>query len=221
MSKQETKKMLKEKRLKEQQDDKLKATEEESHQVKYQYLIIQPQLKFLFLYTYLKKFSDKKIAVVFSTKEEVTYFTLILKAFNVSLDNFVFGDFELKLKTQFYMIIFYDNPPKEIIKDKIKVNKVLLLLYENEKSLIDYYEIQSSEVLFSKTMLSNIQKKLEEKVSKEFDLYDASNLAYKAYIRNYANSELNKDNKRNADDLDIKNICYQFGSSVPLFVTIK
>lgn len=219
----QSKKLLKAKRSKEEElpQPNNEITQKEEKHVKYQHLVIQPELKFLFLYTYLKKFSDKKIAVVFSTKEEVAFFTLVLKAFNVSMDNFIFGDFELKLKSQFYMIIFYDNPSKELIKDKLNANNILILLYENEKPLLSYYEINSSAVSFSKSMLSNIQKKFEEKVSKEFELYDASNLAYKAYIRSYATSELNKENKRNADGLDVKNICFQFGSSVPLFVTVK
>ena len=37
----------------------------------YNHIIIKAQDKFLFLYTYLSKFSDKNILVLFSTKEEV------------------------------------------------------------------------------------------------------------------------------------------------------
>ena len=37
----------------------------------YNHIIVNAEDKFLFLYTYLSKFSDKKILVLFSTAEEV------------------------------------------------------------------------------------------------------------------------------------------------------
>ena len=73
----------------------------------------------------------------------------------------------------------------------------------------------------NKSNLLQIQKKIEDAVEKNYDLYDLAHNAYKSYIRNYANSKLNIDNKRSADDLDVKNICFQFGFNVPLFVSIK
>ena len=61
-----TQSKLKEKTKKAQEKIILK---EEIVKTSFYHMIISPELKFLFLYTYLKKFTDKKIQVLFSTQE--------------------------------------------------------------------------------------------------------------------------------------------------------
>lgn len=217
-----TQSKLKEKTKKAQEKTILK---EEIVKTSFSHMIISPELKFLFLYTYLKKFTDKKILVLFSTQEEVKYFSLILKAFQVPTSELLILDIidnSSLIKKIYDIIIIYDNPEKTDIENlNSKGRKILLIFFENEKSLLEYYQLNSTLVSFPKNTLFNIQKKVEELVSKDFNLYDSSVLAYKSYIRNYAKSPLNKDKLRNADNLDLKKVCHQFGQSVPMFISIK
>ena len=95
-------------------------------------------------------------------------------------------------------VVFYDNPNKSQFNQiAFKGKSVLLILLDNEKNLLEgYYDINSSEVSFPKGKIFNIQKKIEDAVSRKYELYDSATSAYKAYVRNYANSELNLEKRR-------------------------
>lgn len=117
--------------------------------------------------------------------------------------------------------VFYDNPENlEVISISSKFSKnILFVLMENEREILNYFNINSKETKYSKSMLAQIQTLIEEKVNSNFLLYQSSIEAYKSYINCYALSSLNK--IRNADKLEFDRICLGFGVSSPLFFSIK
>jgi ATP-dependent RNA helicase DDX18/HAS1 len=192
----------------------------------YFHIVIPIEYKFLFLYTYLKKFSDKKLLILFSTIDQIEFFTAALEYFKISFsDKQVFSliDINNKIKQErkYEKIIFYENPNKDQLLYYSKFsNEILLILLKNEVSLLDYYQIISLPLTFQKGNLFQIQKKFEDSIEKDFKLYNLANNAYKSYIRWYSNCELNKE-KRNCEEFEYTKACFQFGFSVPMFISVK
>ena len=114
------------------------------------------------------------------------------------------------------ILLYYDLPEKfEFNKSK----EVVILLMPNEEKIIETCPL-GKKFKYSANSVAKIQNKVESKVKEVYELYNLSKEAYKAYLNNYICSvELNK--LRDIESLDHLNLCFQFGSNIPQFFTIK
>lgn len=118
--------------------------------------------------------------------------------------------------------LFYDNPELDTFTLLKNITKQYLFIFlDNESNLSKFYDCEIKNLTLPLSMLYNIQSKLEEMINTNYDLYNLGREAYKSFIKEYANSSLNIDNKRDAESLDISKICFQFGFSIPLFISVK
>lgn len=131
------------------------------------------------------------------------------------------NDTNKRIPTGVEYCIFYDNPEQHstIVKASSISNNLLFILLENEKKIIEHYNLSSKEFKYSSAVLSKIQNKIEGLVKDNFLLYQESREAYKSFINIYATSKLNK--IRDAEALEYDKLNFQFGVDTPLFFTIK
>jgi hypothetical protein len=120
-------------------------------------------------------------------------------------------------------VIFYENPEKKehISSLRSYSNTFLFILMQSEMKILSHYNLEESckEFKYTSNAILKIQSKIEELVKTNYLIYQLSRDAYKSFINCYSLSKLNK--IRDADSLDFKSVCFQFGFSVPQFFMVK